>query len=80
MPQVKPYKEIDSSKKEQVAHMFDQISGRYDFLNHFLSFGIDKGWRKKLVREAKKTGPQAHTGYCHGHGRCRHRLREDWGA
>lgn len=58
MPQVKPYKEIDSSKKEQVAQMFDQISGRYDFLNHFLSFGIDKGWRKKLVREAKKTAPE----------------------
>ena len=58
MPQVKPYKEIDSSKKEQVAQMFDQISGRYDFLNHFLSFGIDKGWRKQLVREAKKTAPE----------------------
>lgn len=57
MAQVKPYKEADGSKKEQVAQMFDQISGRYDFLNHFLSFGIDKGWRRKLVREAKKTAP-----------------------
>lgn len=38
--------------------MFDQISGRYDFLNHFLSFGIDKGWRRKLVREAKKAAPE----------------------
>ena len=58
MAQVKPYKEADGSKKEQVAQMFDQISGRYDFLNHFLSFGIDKGWRRKLVREAKKTAPE----------------------
>ena len=29
--------------------MFDDISPRYDFLNHFLSFGIDRGWRRKLV-------------------------------
>ena len=58
MAQVKPYKEADGSKKEQVAQMFDQISGRYDFLNHFLSFGIDKGWRRKLVREAKKNAPE----------------------
>ncbi len=58
MAQVKPYKEADGSKKEQVAQMFDQISGRYDFLNHFLSFGIDKGWRRKLVREAKKAAPE----------------------
>lgn len=33
--------------------MFDHISGRYDFLNHFLSFGIDKGWRRKAVCELK---------------------------
>jgi hypothetical protein len=44
---VVPYKEEAVSKKEQVARMFDNISYRYDFLNHFLSLGIDKGWRKK---------------------------------
>ena len=38
------------SKKEQVAEMFDNISHRYDFLNHFLSLGIDKLWRKKAVK------------------------------
>ena len=36
-------------KKEIVREMFDDISARYDFLNHFLSFGIDRGWRRKLV-------------------------------
>jgi demethylmenaquinone methyltransferase / 2-methoxy-6-polyprenyl-1,4-benzoquinol methylase len=47
---VKPYKGSDLSKKEQVAQMFDAISEKYDFLNHFLSFGIDVGWRKKVVK------------------------------
>lgn len=47
---VVPYKEEKISKKEQVARMFDNISGQYDFLNHFLSLGIDKAWRKKAVR------------------------------
>ena len=39
-----------SSKKESVRVMFDDISPKYDFLNHFLSFGIDRLWRKKLVQ------------------------------
>ena len=30
--------------------MFDEISPKYDFLNHLLSFGIDRSWRKKLVQ------------------------------
>lgn len=47
--EVVPYKEEHASKKEQVARMFDNISQRYDFLNHFLSLGIDKGWRRKAV-------------------------------
>lgn len=37
-------------KKEMVRKMFDDISPRYDFLNHFLSLGIDKSWRSRLVR------------------------------
>lgn len=36
-------------KKDSVQKMFNDISGRYDFLNHFLSFGIDFIWRRKLV-------------------------------
>lgn len=50
---VKPYNSDSSSKKEEVAEMFNNISGRYDFLNHFLSVGIDKIWRKKAIRELK---------------------------
>ena len=48
--EVVPYKKQDATKKEQVAEMFDNISHKYDFLNHFLSLGIDKRWRKKAVR------------------------------
>lgn len=46
------------SKKVQVAEMFNDIAHRYDFLNHFLSLGIDKGWRKKAIAEIKKVHPR----------------------
>ena len=55
---VTPFKDSDSSKKEQVAEMFDNISHRYDFLNHFLSFGIDKLWRKKAIKIIGKYNPK----------------------
>lgn len=53
---VKPYKNQEGSKKEQVAQMFNNISARYDFLNHMLSLGIDKGWRRKTVKAVLSTG------------------------
>ena len=46
------------NKKAQVAEMFNNIAGRYDFLNHFLSMGIDKGWRKKAIKEAGEVEPK----------------------
>lgn len=55
---VKPYKNTDADKKQQVADMFDNISGTYDFLNHFLSLGIDIIWRKKAIRALKKANPR----------------------
>jgi demethylmenaquinone methyltransferase/2-methoxy-6-polyprenyl-1,4-benzoquinol methylase len=57
MSEVKPYQE-DGSKKEQVAEMFDNIAHRYDFLNHTLSLGIDRGWRKKAVHLLSKARPK----------------------
>ncbi len=42
------------SKKAQVADMFNDIARRYDFLNHFLSLGIDRNWRKKAIAELAK--------------------------
>ena len=56
--QVVPYKEKDQSKKEQVAEMFNNISKRYDLLNHVLSMGIDILWRKKAVRMLKPFSPK----------------------
>ncbi len=50
---VTPYKEANVSKKEQVADMFNKISGKYDFFNRLLSFGIDVRWRKKALQQLK---------------------------
>lgn len=57
MTHVTPFKESSDSKKLQVEQMFDQISHRYDFLNHFLSLGIDKLWRKKAVKILRSFNP-----------------------
>jgi demethylmenaquinone methyltransferase/2-methoxy-6-polyprenyl-1,4-benzoquinol methylase len=46
------------SKKEQVAEMFNSIAGKYDFLNHTLSMGIDRGWRKKAIRQIATVSPK----------------------
>ena len=54
---VVPYKE-SLSKKEQVAKMFNNISHRYDFLNHLLSLGIDKIWRRKAISLLKPLYPK----------------------
>ena len=55
---VKPYYKEETSKKEEVAEMFNNISKRYDFLNHFLSMGIDKLWRKKAVKQLREVDPK----------------------
>ena len=54
---VVPYNE-ETSKKEQVARMFNNISHRYDFLNHFLSLGIDKLWRKQAINLLRSRSPK----------------------
>lgn len=50
---VKPYTK-DGSKREQVEHMFDAISPKYDLLNRLFSLGIDQGWRRKVIRMVKQ--------------------------
>jgi demethylmenaquinone methyltransferase/2-methoxy-6-polyprenyl-1,4-benzoquinol methylase len=54
---VVPYQESEMTKKQQVADMFNHIAFRYDFMNRFLSAGIDKGWRKKALKMLAKENP-----------------------
>jgi len=56
---VKPYKNSDLGKKEQVSKMFDTISKEYDGLNRVISFGIDVKWRKKVVKIIGDTNPNS---------------------
>jgi len=51
---VKPYNNLEGSKKDQVQTMFDRIAPRYDLLNRLLSFGIDKIWRRNVVKQLKE--------------------------
>lgn len=55
---VTPYKDSNLNKKEQVAQMFDNISGNYDGLNRVISFGIDIKWRKKVVALVGSKNPK----------------------
>jgi demethylmenaquinone methyltransferase/2-methoxy-6-polyprenyl-1,4-benzoquinol methylase len=55
---VVPYKNEEAAKKAQVAKMFNNISANYDFLNHFLSLGIDKLWRKRAIKILKPQSPK----------------------
>ncbi|MFV0536318.1 MAG: bifunctional demethylmenaquinone methyltransferase/2-methoxy-6-polyprenyl-1,4-benzoquinol methylase UbiE [Dysgonomonas sp.] len=53
-----PYSDSES-KGVQVERMFDSIAENYDTLNHTLSMGIDRGWRKKGLTTLKKLNPQS---------------------
>ena len=57
MPEVKPYKQEDSSKKQQVRNMFNNIAPKYDLLNRVLSLGIDQTWRKKALSKLATEKP-----------------------
>ena len=56
--QIKPYKDSELGKKEQVAQMFDNISKDYDGLNRVISLGIDVSWRKKVVKLVGENSPK----------------------
>jgi demethylmenaquinone methyltransferase/2-methoxy-6-polyprenyl-1,4-benzoquinol methylase len=55
---VVPFKNSTQSKKKQVENMFDEIAFRYDFINRFLSVGIDIGWRQKAIKQLISLHPK----------------------
>ena len=55
---VKPYEKEQDDKKSQVSRMFNKIAPYYDFLNRFLSLGIDTIWRKKAIDKIKDADPK----------------------
>jgi len=54
-----PYKQSKQSKKGQVEEMFDNISHKYDALNHILSVNIDKIWRKRTIKKLRFYSPSS---------------------
>ena len=55
-----------SKAPARIAGMFDAIAGRYDFLNHFLSAGIDRRWRKRAIASLGLSGRERVLDLCTG--------------
>lgn len=56
---IRPYKNSEAGKKQQVEEMFDTISGNYDGLNRVISLGSDVKWRKKVVKLVSEIEPES---------------------
>jgi demethylmenaquinone methyltransferase/2-methoxy-6-polyprenyl-1,4-benzoquinol methylase len=57
-----------SRSPDRISAMFDDIAPRYDFLNHLLSAGIDRYWRKRAIRSLALTGRECVLDLCTGTG------------
>src|ERR1700752_4359535 len=55
-----------SKSTDRIAGMFDAIAGKYDFLNHLLSAGIDRRWRRRAIRALALTGSERVLDLCTG--------------
>lgn len=55
---IKPYSDSQEGKKSQVTQMFDNISGNYDIMNRVITFGMDQGWRRKVLKMVIEGSPQ----------------------
>ncbi len=56
---IKPYSDQATDKKSQVTEMFDNISGHYDTMNRLITFGMDVGWRKKVLKIVADSQPDS---------------------
>ncbi|MDR2813230.1 MAG: bifunctional demethylmenaquinone methyltransferase/2-methoxy-6-polyprenyl-1,4-benzoquinol methylase UbiE [Prevotellaceae bacterium] len=56
---MKPNAHCSGTKKEQVIEMFDSISKQYDLLNRLLSLGVDRWWRRSMVKRVRRHRPQS---------------------
>jgi len=65
-------------RASQVDRMFSSIAPRYDLLNHILSFGLDKGWRRRVARETRKIDCQKILDVCTGTGDMAIELSRQW--
>src|SRR5262249_2703266 len=69
VPRVERAVSVSTSKEPaKIAGMFDLIAKRYDALNHLLSAGMDKRWRRRAIRELKLTGQERVLDVCTGTG------------
>ena len=55
---IKPYNKDTDNKKSQISRMFNKIAPYYDFLNRFLSLGIDTIWRKRAIHHLNESKPK----------------------
>ena len=55
-----------SKAPSQIAAMFDAIAGKYDFLNHLLSAGTDRRWRRRAIEALALTGKERVLDVCTG--------------
>ena len=61
-----PVANAPAKESARISGMFDAIAGRYDFLNHLLSAGLDKQWRKRAVAALQLTGRETVLDLCTG--------------
>jgi demethylmenaquinone methyltransferase / 2-methoxy-6-polyprenyl-1,4-benzoquinol methylase len=61
-----PHRAAPDKAPERIAGMFDAIAPRYDLLNHLLSAGIDKRWRKRAIGSLRLTGSETLIDVCTG--------------
>ena len=61
-----PQRQPSAKEPSAIAGMFDAIAGRYDFLNHVLSAGLDKRWRRQAIDALELNGRETVLDLCTG--------------